>query len=67
MAIIKELQKVALVRLTRYGGNDPGKILKALANVFDTDIASEYEPQYWGFDTQEEWERAWTSLTDNSR
>jgi hypothetical protein len=43
--------------LTRYFPNgDPEKILNALANVFDTDIVSEYEPQYWGFDTQEEWE-----------
>jgi hypothetical protein len=25
-----------------------------LANVFDTDIPSEHEPQYWGCDTQEE-------------
>ena len=36
----------------------PGKILNALANVFDTDIVSEYEPQFWGFDTEEEWD-AW--------
>jgi hypothetical protein len=46
-------------RLTRYAPNGaPGKILNALANVFDTDIVSEYEPQFWGFDTQEEWD-AW--------
>jgi hypothetical protein len=44
---------------TRWMPNgDPGKILNALANVFDTDIISEYEPQYWGFDTQEEWDAA---------
>jgi hypothetical protein len=31
--------------LTRYFPNGaPGKILNALANVFDTDIVSEYEP-----------------------
>jgi hypothetical protein len=43
--------------LTRYAPNGaPGKILNALANVFDTDIVSEYEPQFWGFDTQEEWD-----------
>src|SRR5215203_6472676 len=44
--------------LTRYGNNAPGKILNVLAEVFDTDIVSEYEAQYWGFDTQEEWD-AW--------
>jgi hypothetical protein len=44
--------------VTRYGANAPGKILNALATVFHTDIVSEHEPQYWGFDTQEEWD-AW--------
>src|SRR5262245_2563674 len=34
----------------------PRKILKALANVFDTDIVSEHEPQFWGFASQEEWD-----------
>jgi hypothetical protein len=26
--------------------------------MFDVDIVSEHEPQYWGFETQEEWEAA---------
>jgi hypothetical protein len=41
-------------RFRRYGENLPGKMLNAVANAFDTDIASEYEPRYWGFDTEEE-------------
>jgi hypothetical protein len=42
--------------ITRFRpGGAPGKILKAIAEAFDTDIVSEYEPQFWGFDTQEEW------------
>jgi hypothetical protein len=36
----------------------PGKILNAIGEAFDTYIASEHEPQFWGFDTQEEWD-AW--------
>ena len=36
-------------------------ILGAIAEAFSTDIFSEYEPQYWGYDTQEEWEAAWVS------
>ena len=45
--------------LTRYMPNGvPSKILRAIAEVCDTEIASEYEPLFWGFDTQEEWE-AW--------
>ena len=44
---------------TRYTPNGaPGKILSAISEAFDTDIFSEYEPQFWGFDTQEEWD-AW--------
>jgi hypothetical protein len=31
------------------------EILHALAEAFDSDIVSEHDPQYWGFDTQEEW------------
>jgi hypothetical protein len=48
--------------LTRYGLNAPGKILNAVANVFDADIVSEYQPQYWGFDTQEEWDACWDKM-----
>src|SRR5262245_1204828 len=33
---------------------NPGKILNAVGETFETYIASEYEPQYWGFDTHEE-------------
>src|SRR5271166_2123698 len=45
--------------LTRYfPGGAPGKILKAIAEACDTDIVSEYQPQYWGFDTQAEWDAA---------
>jgi len=33
------------------------EILYAIAEAFDTDIISEHEPEYWGFDTKEEWDR----------
>ena len=45
-----------IVDLTRYAGNAAGKILSAVADAFDTEIVSEYEHQYWGFDTKEEWD-----------
>jgi hypothetical protein len=32
------------------------EIFHAIAEAFDTGIVSEHEPQYWGFDTQEEWD-----------
>jgi hypothetical protein len=45
--------------LKRYaGGGDPSKILEAIAQAFDTDIVSEHDPKFWGFDTQEDWD-AW--------
>jgi hypothetical protein len=32
------------------------KILHSIAEAFDTDLVSEHEPEYWGFDTQAEWD-----------
>jgi hypothetical protein len=52
--------------ISRYGGNAPGKILNAIAEAFDTDILSEYQPQYWGFDTQEEWDAAMKQMGKES-
>jgi hypothetical protein len=49
--------------ITRYGLNNPTKILQAIAEAFDTDIFSEHEPQFWGFHTQEEWDAAWGAPT----
>jgi hypothetical protein len=45
--------------ITRYfAENDPNKILGAIAQAFDTDIVSEYDPKFWGFDTKEDWDAA---------
>jgi hypothetical protein len=44
----------------------PGGILKAISEVFDTEIYSEHEPQFWGFDTEEEWEAWQDSLPTGS-
>ncbi len=42
--------------LTRFFPNgNPGRILAAIAETFDSEIFSEYEPQFWGFETEEEW------------
>jgi hypothetical protein len=42
--------------LTRYGRNDTDAILSAVAEAFETEIFSEDEPQFWGFETNEELE-----------
>ena len=52
--------------LSRYGGNAPAKILNAIAEAFDTDIFSEYQPQFWGFDTQEERDAAMEQMAKES-
>jgi hypothetical protein len=41
---------------TRTAGNHATFILQAVIDAFDTGIVSEYEPRYWGFDTEEEWQ-----------
>ena len=48
-----------VVQINKYAGvGHPTHILRALEKEFDTEIFSENEPQYWGFDTIEEW-MAW--------
>ena len=47
-----------LNHMSRYGANAVGKMLRALAEAFGTEIYSEYEPQYWGFENQEQWDLA---------
>ena len=49
--------------LIRYASNrNPEKILVAIEEAFDTDIFSEHQPQYWGFETEEEWYGAWDKM-----
>jgi hypothetical protein len=38
--------------------NQPVEILDAICETFGTQIYTEHDPQYWGCDTQEEWEAA---------
>ena len=44
--------------LKAQGPNVAGKIVNAIGELFEIDIFGEHEPQYWGFDTQEEWDAA---------
>jgi hypothetical protein len=41
-----------------YGWNHPAKILETIADIYDTGIFSEHQPQFHGFETQEEWDAA---------
>ena len=34
------------------------EIFHAIAEAFDSDIVTEHQPEFWGFDTQEDWD-AW--------
>lgn len=38
--------------------NNPVNILSAILQTFDTCVFSEDEPQFWGYETQEEWDDA---------
>jgi hypothetical protein len=51
-----------LENIRRSGPTAPGRILGAIAESFETEIFSEYEPQYWGFATEEEWDQAWAEI-----
>jgi hypothetical protein len=50
------------LRFSRYGGNMPGFILGTISRLFDTEIYSEYCPQYWGFSTKQEWDAAFREI-----
>ena len=52
---------------TRHGGNAPQRILRAIADKFDVDIVSEYEPEYWGYETEEEWDAAWGAIAEKHK
>ena len=57
----------AVEGMTRFGlMNAPGKILSAIEKAFSTDIFSEYEPQFWGFETEEEWHIALQKMHEES-
>ncbi len=52
---------------TRYMPNGaPGKIIAAIETEFETVLFSEYEPQFWGFETEEEWHQAWNEINEKS-
>ena len=57
-----------LACMTRYCvTNNPLRVLEAIARVFDVDIVSEYEPQFWGFETEEEWDACMDELDQKHR
>ena len=43
---------------TTYGGNATERILATICDEFDVDLVSEHDPEFWGFETQEEWDAA---------
>jgi Integrase core domain len=58
-------EKGLVSRFTRRGMmNAPQRILQAICDEFDVDIVSEYEPEFWGYETKEEWEAAWAAIAE---
>ena len=50
--------------ITSFGRNNPNNILSAIAETFETEIFSEEQPQYWGFETEEEQHNAWKKINE---
>jgi hypothetical protein len=51
----------------RWANNgDPHYILRSISDEFDVDIVSEYEPQYWGFETEDEWNAALAKMEEDA-
>ena len=52
-------------RFTRdFSDGPPGRILSAVEEAFDTRVVSEDNPEYWGFQTREEWDKAKAKRTE---
>ena len=47
-----------------YPFNRSTKILNCVASAFNTDIFSGDEPQFWGFETEEEWDAYWDTCME---
>jgi hypothetical protein len=47
--------------------NAPQRILKAIGDAFGVDVVSEYEPEFWGYETEEEWEAAWAAMAEKKK
>jgi len=59
-------QKVDL--LTRYAPNgSPAGILSVIAEVFDTCFFSEHQPQFWGFETEDDWDNAMREMHEKDQ
>ena len=41
---------------------NPQRILCEIADPFDIDIVFEYEPEFWGYETTEEWDADWEAM-----
>ena len=50
--------RVGTINITSRGGAATGDIFWAITEIFETEFFSEHDPEYWGFDTQEEMELA---------
>lgn len=47
------------VSFTRYASSGAvGNLRWTLEEAFETEIVSEHDPRYWGFETEEEWHQA---------
>jgi hypothetical protein len=57
-------EELALMSSYANLSNHTGGILLAIGNAFDTRIVSEHEPQFWGFETLEEWDLAWEKMAE---
>jgi hypothetical protein len=57
-------EKGLVSTFTRYGLNAPQRILRAISDEFNVDIVSEYEPEFWGYETKEQWEADWAAMAE---
>jgi hypothetical protein len=52
----------AVGSFTRFMGNNAHYIITSISEAFGMRIVSEHEPEFWGFETQAEWDACWDAM-----
>jgi hypothetical protein len=50
--------------ITLFGHYRVGQFFLAISQVFGTEIVSDYEPAFWGFNSQEEWDQCMEKISE---
>jgi hypothetical protein len=66
LSILGDKEGMVSALTSYFGDGAPWRILRAICDEFGVDIVSEHQPQFWGYETQEEWDAAWAKVNEEA-